>query len=264
MSFTSSSVHSLRRVFRESFVVHDITEPLISFDATTTGDIVRQHMEANALEVVGIREAGRVVGFVQKDDLSGSACGDQRRDFEPSQIVVDSASLAELVILLKDRRRMFVSLLGNVGGIVSRTDLQKPPVRMWLFGMITLIEMRFNRLIDVHCPSDSWTQYLSDGRIAKAKSLQAERQRRNQHVGLLDCLQLSDKAQIFARDEQLRGMMRFQSKRQLEETAKMVEKLRNNLAHSQDIITGDWDTIVRLSENLDAVLEGPRHDESQV
>ena len=36
-----------------------------------------------------------------------------------------------------------------------------------------------------------------------------------------------------------------------------MEKLRNNLAHSQDIVTNDWETIVALAENLDDVLEGP-------
>jgi len=37
-------------------------------------------------------------------------------------------------------------------------------------------------------------------------------------------------------------------------TIKAVEALRNNLAHAQDIIARDWDTIVGLSENLDKVL----------
>ena len=85
----------------------------------------------------------------------------------------------------------------------------------------------------------------------------AERARRNQDLELLDCLQLADKVQIIARNAQLRGMTRFTSRRQLEEAAKMVERLRNNLAHSQDIVTDDWDTIVALSESLDAILEGP-------
>lgn len=258
MPFASSSLHSLRRVFQESFIVHDIAEPLISFDAITDGDIVRKQMEDTNLEVVGVRKHGRVRGYVQVDDLTGGTCGEHLRDFDPEHIVVDTASLTDLVLMLKDRRRIFVSLLGNVGGIVSRTDLQKPPVRMWLFGMVSLIEMRFNRLIDEFCPDDAWSEYLSAGRVGKARSLQEERNRRNQNVDLLDCLQLSDKAQIFARNDQLRKMMRFESKRQLEEAAKMIEKLRNNLAHSQDIITGDWDTIVRLSENLDSVLEGPK------
>ena len=85
----------------------------------------------------------------------------------------------------------------------------------------------------------------------------AERTRRNQKLTLKDCLQFSDKAQIIARSEQLRSRTRFTSKRQLEDVAKRLEKLRNNLAHSQDIITEDWDTIVALSENLDSVLNEP-------
>jgi hypothetical protein len=36
-----------------------------------------------------------------------------------------------------------------------------------------------------------------------------------------------------------------------------LEKLRNNLAHSQDIIAGDWDTIVALAENVASILDGP-------
>jgi len=35
----------------------------------------------------------------------------------------------------------------------------------------------------------------------------------------------------------------------------MMETLRNNLAHAQDILTTDWVMIVRLAENLDRVLD---------
>ena len=37
-----------------------------------------------------------------------------------------------------------------------------------------------------------------------------------------------------------------------------LEKLRNNLAHSQDIISGDWETIATLAENVASILDGPR------
>ena len=35
---------------------------------------------------------------------------------------------------------------------------------------------------------------------------------------------------------------------------KNLEKLRNNLAHAQDIVSLDWETIVTISENLEAVV----------
>ena len=42
----------------------------------------------------------------------------------------------------------------------------------------------------------------------------------------------------------------------MDESIKMLEKLRNNLAHSQDIIADDWETIVALSSNFEDVLVG--------
>ena len=257
MSLNSSAVHSLRRVFQQAFVVHDIAESLVSFDDSASAADVRSLMESMRFEVVGIRTDGRVSGYVERDDLGIGRCADFVKPFEEAQVILDSAPLPELVLRLRERRRLFVSVLGRVGGIVSRSDLHKPPVRMWLFGMVTLIEMRFSRLIERFCPHGEWKQFLSAGRIQKAEQLLQERIRRDQDLTLLDCLQLSDKAQIVARNAQLREMTRFESRNQLDKSAKMLEKLRNDLAHSQDIITSDWEVVVALSENLDQVLEGP-------
>jgi len=151
-----------------------------------------------------------------------------------------------------------VSVFGQVGGIVTRSDLQKPPVRMWLFGMVTIIEMRVTRMIEQNAPGEDWRQSLSDARLEKAEALLAERARRNQDLDLLDCLQFSDKCQIVARNETLRARTQYDSRRKLEDAAKRLERLRNNLAHAQDIVSTDWETLVELSENLDNLLEGPR------
>ncbi len=257
MSPSPSTVHSLRRVFMQAFVVHDITEPLVSFDDFAPTSQVRELMEEGHYEVVGIRQRGRIEGYMEIDDVSDGTCGDFMKPFEDSQVILSAAPLPELVLRLRDQRRLFVSTFGRVGGIVSRSDLDKPPVRMWLFGMVTLIEMRFGRLIEQYCPGESWREFLSASRVEKAEKLLLERDRRNQSVTLLDCLQLSDKSQIVARSPTLRGLTRFESRRQVEQTAKMLEKLRNNLAHCQTITTGDWEAILILSENLDNVLDGP-------
>ncbi|MHC4206613.1 MAG: HD domain-containing protein, partial [Planctomycetota bacterium] len=50
----------------------------------------------------------------------------------------------------------FVSVLGNVGGVITRSDIQKPPVRMWLFGMITILEMFISRLLKAKYQDSSW------------------------------------------------------------------------------------------------------------
>jgi hypothetical protein len=179
------------------------------------------------------------------------------RPLDNAQVVPDTLPLAALILRLQDQPRLFVLACGQISGIVTRGDIHKPPGRMWLFGMITLLEMRFSRLIEQACPGNSWTTHLSEGRLEKAQQLLALRRARNQHLSLADCLQFADKTTIIARNSQLRSLTRFHSKREIDETGKQLENLRNNLAHSQDLVATDWPTIVTLADQLDSVLAGP-------
>ncbi|MCR9293553.1 MAG: hypothetical protein NXI32_12595 [bacterium] len=258
LPFNAPAIAGLKRVFRDAFTVRDIAESLISFDDLTPAELVHEFMLEKNLTVVGIRNSGSVCGFITLENLSrGTTCGDGMQPLDASHVIHDSASLVDLVLSLRQQQRLFVTVLGQVGGIVSRTDLLKPPVRMWLFGMITLIEMRLTKLIERLCPDDSWQEFLSPARIEKANELLNERRRRLQELSLLDCLQLSDKTQIVARHPPLRNLTRFASRRSMEEATKRLEKLRNNLTHSQDIVSSDWEAIVSLAENLEDILEGP-------
>ena len=168
MPLNPTVVHSLRRVFHEGFSVHDIAEPLVSFDSTASATEVRSIMNQNGYEVVGVREEGIIVGYLEQSELEDGTCADYTRPFDDAHVIVDAAPLSEVVWALKERPRLFVSLLGRVGGIVTRSDLQKPPVRMWLFGMVTLVEMRFTRLIERFFPDEGWKQFLTSGRMQKA------------------------------------------------------------------------------------------------
>jgi hypothetical protein len=211
-------------------------------------------MDKRNLDVIGVRKEGVVVGYVERADLRGATCGERIRSIDA--MISETASLADVVLGLVDSPRLFIRVLGAVGGIVTMSDLQKPPVRMWLFGMITLLEMRTSRLIELKCQGDSWKQYLSESRLQKAEALLEERKRRNQNLELIDCLQISDKGQIIARNEGIRRLTRMQSRRQTEQVIKMLESLRNNLAHSQDIISCDWETIVELCKDMERVISG--------
>ena len=258
MTLNPSTEDSLRRLFYQGFAANDLAEPLRSFDDTSSSEEVSRHMRENKFLVVGIRHGGMISGFAELDDLSGGDCGDHQKNFSEGSVIHASASFLEVIAGLDQNQRLFVSMLGQVGGIITRTDLQKPPFRMWLFGMVTLIEMRLSRIIEEVCPNDSWKEHLSSTRIEKAETFMQERARRNQHLQLSDCLQLSDKGQILARDPTLRSVSRFSSRRRVEEATKNFERLRNNLAHSQDIITNDWQTIVELTKELDTIIAGPQ------
>jgi hypothetical protein len=238
----------IKRVFKETFTAGDIAQSLASFDANAQAEDVRAFMTGRDFDVVGIRREGEIAGYVERSKLEHGACERYMHPLAEATIREDDAPLLDVVMELHQVPSLFVNVFGRVGGIVTRADLQKPPVRMWLFGLLTLIEMRFTELIEQHCPGDSWKQFLSEARLQKAQALLAERSRRNQALQLLDCLQFADKGQIVARNEEIRKLTVFASRRQADETVKSLEQLRNNLAHAQDILVTDWDTIIMLCE----------------
>lgn len=267
MTAEHASAEHLRLLFTESFTVRDVAESLVSFDAAAPADEVGALMAERGFDAVGVRRNGRVAGCVARGDLGDGPCGRWMRPFSPAEVVDDTLGLPGAVRLFhaqmheEDRPcggpRLFVNVFGHVGGIVTLGDMQKPPVRMWLFGMVTMIEMGLTRLIARAFPGDGWRDQVSPARLAKAEELLAERKRRNQDLGLLDCLQFADKGQIVLRQEPLRREAGFRSRSKGEETVKELESLRNNLAHSQEIIPGDWPVIVKLTEYLDTVLAAP-------
>ena len=146
--------------------------------------------------------------------------------------------------------------VGDVVGYVSRATMQKPQVRMWLFGLVTIIEMEITERIRLRWPDQEWRTRISPGRLEKAEELQAERLRRGQKCDLLDCLQVSDKTQLAAQDEELRKIFGGATRREAKIAARDFESLRNNLAHAQDIVTHDWSVIAHIARRLEEVSRG--------
>src|SRR4030095_7209596 len=89
----------------------------------------------------------------------------------------------------------------------------------------------------------------------RAEEQMAARRRRHGAVDLLDCLQLSDKGQIVARNEDIRRHTVFTSRRAAEDGIRLLEGLLNNLAHGQEIVAADWEVIVQLSGHLDRAMD---------
>ena len=143
----------LGRLFETAFRVEDIAESLVSFDAERPVSDVTPVLDRTRFRVVGVREDGRITGYVVAAEIDREAAlSELRRDFDEDDVVSGDTPLAEAILALDGREWLFVRVLGSVNGIVTWSDLQKPPVRMWLFDVITLVEMAFTRLIENPVP----------------------------------------------------------------------------------------------------------------
>jgi hypothetical protein len=254
----------LTRLFMHTFAARDIAEPLRSFDVDAPCDTVLAVMERAALDVVCLRESGSICGYVRRADLTNGRCGDHLRTFRHGQVVPSDAPLSEVIHGLTLQGHAFVSMLGEICGYISRSNINKPVARMWLFGMVTLAEMEFMRMIDEYFPDDSWQTRVPPERLAKASAFHAERVRRNQPCRLLECLQFSDKFQVLMEHPEAMARFRLESKRTGKRLAKELESLRNNLAHAQDITQQDWASIVRIAARLEqTALSQPKPPREQ-
>jgi hypothetical protein len=213
-------------------------------------------MQSLDFDVLGIEEEGVVSGCVELSSLGGGPCRAYQRTFHPSELVAESTPLIQLLATLRNKPRVFVLDGNRVNGIVTRGDLQKAPVRMLLFGLITFLEMHLLRLVRLYYPDGSWQSHLSDGRLQLAAKLLTDRQARNEAIDLADCLQFCDKRDLLLKRKEIWQQLGFQHKQQGHSLLERVELLRNRLAHAQDLVVGStWPALIDLAGEIQAVLE---------
>ena len=245
-----------RRMFTELFTARDIAEGLLSFDTGYDSTEVVEVLKRQRRDVASVRVNGVVQGYLRLSDVESDDATNSFRNFTVDQVIPGSATLADVIHVLTRHDYCFVTLLGNIAGVVGRDDINKPMVRMWLFGIVTMVEMGVVQLINERFPDAAWQAVVSEGRLQKARDIQSERQRRNQYCELIDCLQLSDKAQILINDEVSLERLGFDSKSVAKRSVKELESLRNHLAHAQDIVMHDWAQIARLTRRMEEITRG--------
>lgn len=243
------------RLFTEAFSARDILEPLRSFDRCAVPAQAGGGLFPEGVPVIGIRDDGLVTGYVPVEEQTRPT-PDAVRAIEQPQVVGLETSLPDVIHVLTRFAFCFVAIDGAVVGVIGRRDIEKPVVRMWLFGIIMLTEMLVVELVRKLWPDDTWTQHLSEGRLAKARQLQEERVRRGLGADLLVCLQFSDKLQLALNHPPFIEGLGFPSLNAAKKIVKDVESLRNNLAHGQDITRHDWPQIARLARRVQGLVAG--------
>lgn len=159
----------------DSLMVRHIAVPLETCGVNDDGKVVRNRMEEKHFDVMGVLENGIIRGYVRQKSLGTGKCGSQCKSFGPSDIIASTTSLVELLPLLQTRPFVFILDRTKVNGLVTRADLEKSPVRMLLFGLVSLLEMYLLSMVRVYYPGDSFRDRLKPYRLAKAEGLLAAR-----------------------------------------------------------------------------------------
>ena len=121
--------------------------------------------------------------------------------------------------------------------------------------MISLFEMHLNLWINHFYPDNTWKNEISANRIKLACDIYEKRKGNNQDLSLLECLQFCDKRDLLKKSDDF--VKEFDtSKKDFDTFVKQIEKIRNELAHSQYSIISNikWSVFVKTVSNLEEFL----------
>lgn len=249
----------VRSLFEDGITARAVLEPLQSCMLDAPARDVAQELKDRDFDVAGAQadEQGPVTGYVVCKELEEGSVRDHVHPFGPLDIVSDSLPLAGIFRVLQKRSHVFVVAGSSVSGIVTLADLNKPAARIYLFGVISLLEMHLTFWISEHYEDDAWKRAISDGRLRRAEELLERRRDSGQDLSLLDCLQFCDKRDLVLGSDQAVETLDLVVKKRVEGRLKEAEKMRNNLAHSQYKIAGgaSWDDVADLVTWIEEFLE---------
>jgi len=242
----------LRNLLGSGITAHAILEPLQSCPNLASAIEMRNVLRRRDFDVAGVMETpeGPVIGFVKRSSLKNGTVHDYIQQLTINHVISEATPLSDVLGFLKCNPLAFVLIGPSIRGIVTRADLNKPPVRVYLFGLISLLEMHLTFWIRYSYGEDSWQGELREARLNLAKDLFEERKKRNQQVSLLECLQFCDKRDLILEEVDLRARLNIDSRRRATIQLNRVEDLRNRLAHSQlDLVEGtSWQQVIELVE----------------
>jgi hypothetical protein len=230
MKSRMNSVDRLRLLFEEQINVMPITENLNFYD---------QHNYLEEMEKRNFHSAiVSVDGKWMKYDV-----GDEK----PSPILEEDLMEANTPLLkafrmLVEKRRYFIKDEEGIPAyIVTRTDLDKIPLRIGFFGMISIFETHLKDLIRKYLPD--WEESLSKNRIDQARRLYEWKKGRKEEIDMVQCLQFGDLGSVFSKNQRFKKFDPSLSRERFVQQMNAIGKLRDALAHSQSHLGFSWEEI---------------------
>lgn len=227
-----------KKIFTDSVTAKTIYEKLHCCNINDNALHLREELEKRDFDSAGvIDENKRVIGYVLTKDLRDEPIHNFLKEINTVPIISDSSPLSEMINVFERSEFVYVNFIDQVVGIISKADLNKPPVRVYLFGVISLFELHLSFWINHFFRDDDWRKYISVNRIADANTIFMKRKEKglNQNINLIECLQLCDKKKILCNSDDFLGLIDL-SKNQLKDLIEHAESVRNDLAHSQSSI----------------------------
>ena len=233
-------VDDYSRLFDRDMSVMAVCSPLASLDISADVERAKTEMDQRRFSVLGIMSNGQVKHYIRRTELTEGTLAKSAQPIDEALLIADSTPISHALAKLVDRTEVFVMVADEVTHILTRSDVEKVPVRLWLFGYIALFEMyvaaRFRN-------DDQWEQHLPPNRIEAAERIFKDLTKKKCELDLIDCLQFCDKFDLLIESGWITNRFGL-GKNKSGKLKRRIEALRNAIAHaSPNMIFHDLEEI---------------------
>jgi predicted transcriptional regulator len=165
-----------------------------------------------------------IVGVLERGSEPEGPAVKSMRPLDDSVLVSASEPLKGFIPVLAITQYRLVVQGSSIKGIVTASDLQKLPVRLLIFALVTHVEMTMANAVEIRMPDDSWVGLLNETRRTNLSRNFNRLRRGSYDPPMIDVAEFCDKRSVLRK-------LRVLSKRD-EDDFKAIEGLRNRVAHA--------------------------------
>ncbi|UYP44191.1 hypothetical protein NEF87_000476 [Candidatus Lokiarchaeum ossiferum] len=238
----------LEYLFSSKITVSSIVEDLDLLDISNSVEDFHEQMKTNNFDVFGVKKDGKNIGYVNLVDIQDQLEKEPEerdvieniyKEFKIGELISSHTPILKTILLMKEKKRLFILENEKISGIITKADLQKIPVRVVLFGYISIFEHFLNTLINEKAPEINLSGIIPEEKIQEANRLLEQKKINKEEIDLIGCLTLSSKAKILHKGiegntcETIFNI----SKSKLSKICSHADKIRNSIYHSQKTIS---------------------------
>ena len=233
-------------VIANSFCVSDIAQRIKLYVSPhePLESVIELFWEVNVSEdwCCLVRDSSRIYGHLTFDDdvilnVDKGYTKEKATPIFPDMIVSSALPLIELASLFEKHYYFFVINRNDITHVVAFQDLDKLPMKLCLFSLFLELESQIIDLLLLNYSLiDQYLKYLSPNCLEKAMKLCKDKYKDMTPTRLLLCTTFVDKKEILKRDPMLQTKLPFESKHKGDLFFKLIENVRNQIAHSDSIL----------------------------
>jgi len=234
----------LEDIFTNQITVLNIAVPIEPLSLISAKESCRiNNFDVHLIQEIDFEE---LQVYIRKDDLI--------RPIHDSEVISESTPILDVIEELCKKDHLFVKVKRNITHLVSRSDLDTIPIRIWLYGMISLFEIELKE--SIISAGIQWDNLLSETRLKKAFELFELKKEKNEEINLLGCTQLADVGTIISKtwDQFSMFFPDELSRKEIISSFNRINLLRDSLAHGQKLHM-DWSNIYSLAKLISYTLK---------